>query len=140
MSEGVVTSAAVRATTPLPSPMTVDGLVAIDNFQRNLIVSRPENLSGYQRLWWREAHGALVKAEQGGWSSAHPFLWAHSAEQRDIAHGLPVDNLGLAFHFPVGVDAYRELVSQPGLRAFVTVDKSTGWFTSVKLFHGRNGS
>jgi hypothetical protein len=117
----------------------MDGIVTNDVGTRTLIVSRPENLLGYQRLWWREAHGALAAAEQGGWSSAHPFLFAHTADQRDIAHGLPVDNLGLAFHFPVGVAVYGELVSQPGLRALVTVDKSRGWFTGVRFLHGRKG-
>jgi hypothetical protein len=30
-------------------------------------------------------------------------------------------------------------VSQPGLRALVTVDKSRGWFTGVRFLHGRKG-
>jgi hypothetical protein len=90
---------------------------------RTLVVSRPENASGYQKLAWRGGHEALVRAEQSGWRSAVPFLYAHGAGQSDIAHGLPGDNLTLLFHFPVGKDAYRELVSKPGLRAFVTFDR-----------------
>ena len=100
---------------------------------------RPENASGYQKLSWRMAHEALVRAEQSGWSTAVPFLYAHSAGGREIAYGLPGDNLTLLFHFPTGKREYGELVSQPGLAAFVTVDKSTGWFMGVRFLHGRKG-
>jgi hypothetical protein len=128
------------ATEKLPQPLVMDGIVANDVGTRTLIVSRPDQASGYEKLSWRTAHEALVRAEQRGWpASAHPFLWAHSAEARNIAHGLPGDNLTLLFHFPVGKREYAELVSQPGLTSFVTVDKSTGWFMGVKLFHGRKG-
>ena len=131
---------AVRATERLPQSLVLDGIVRINSAERTLVVSRPDQASGYEKLSWRQAHEALVRAEQSGWHrSAVPFLYAHGVGQRDIAHGLPGDNLTLLFHFPVGVDAYRELVSQPGLMAFVTVDKSTGWFIGVKLFHGRKG-
>jgi len=103
-------------------------------------VSRPESLSGYQRLAWRTAHEALVRAEQAGWpASGPPFLYAHGAGARNIAHGSPGDSLQLLFHFEPGNDAYRELVSQPGLSAFVTVDRSTGWFVGVRFRNGRKG-
>ena len=130
---------ALRAAERLPQPLTMDGIVRNDVAARTLVVSRPENASGYEKLWWRTAHAELVKAQQTGWAGRAPYLFAHSVGQRDIAHGLPGDSLTLLFHFPVGVDAYRELVSQPGLRAFVTVDKSRGWFTGVKFLHGRKG-
>ena len=78
-----------------------------------------------------------MKSEQSGWPGAGaPFLWARGAGQSDIAHGLPGDNLTLLFHFPTGKTEYRELVSKPGLMAFVSIDRSTGWFTSVKFRHG----
>jgi hypothetical protein len=129
-------TAAVRER--LPQPMTVDGIVYNDVMTRTLEVSRPQNLSGYQKLSWRTAHEALVRAEQYGWRSpAAPFLWANGVGQTDIAHGLPGDNLKLLFHFPIGKDAYRQLVSQPGLAAFVSIDKSTGWFMSVRFRHSR---
>jgi hypothetical protein len=127
------------ATEKLPAPLTTDGIVSIDSAARTLIVARPENASGYEKLWWRTAHGELVKAEQGGWRNGAPYLWAHGVGQRDIAHGLPGDGLTLEFHFPVGVAAYGELVSQPGLRALVTIDRSRGWFTGVRFLHGRKG-
>jgi hypothetical protein len=116
--------------------MVLDGLVRHDPAARTLTVLRPDNLSGYQKLAWRSAHEALVRAEQGGWSSDHPYLSAHGVGQRDIAHGLPVDNLGLQFHFPTGVAAYGELVSLPGLTSYVTIDRSRGQFVSVRFRHG----
>jgi hypothetical protein len=127
------------ATEKLPSPVAVDGIVSIDNYQRNLVVRRPENLSGYEKLSWRTAHAALVRAEQSGWSSAVPTLWAHGVGQTGIAFGLPGDNLTLLFHFPVGKREYGELVSQPGLMAIVTIDRSAGVFMGVRFLHGRKG-
>ena len=135
----ILTRAAMPAVEKLPEPLTVDAVVKNDVATRTLIVSSPENLSGYQRLWWRTAHGELVKAQESGWAGRVPFLFAHGAAQRDIAHGLPGDSLDLEFHFPVGKEAYRELVSQPGLRALVTIDKSRGWFMGVRFLHGRKG-
>ena len=130
----------LRATERLPSPLTMDGVVRNDVGARTLVVSRPENLSGYQKVSWRTAHENLARAEQSGWSFDYSYLFAHGVGKSDIAHGLPGDRLTLLFHFPPGVDAYRELVSQPGLRALVTVDKSTGRFMRVKFIHGRKGS
>ena len=128
------------ATEKLPSPVAMDGIVSIDNYQRNLVVSRPENASGYEKLAWRTAHGYLAQAKQNGWRSAAPTVWAHSAEARDIAFGVPGDNLTLLFHFPVGKREYVELVSQPGLMALVTIDRSAGVFMGVKFIHGRRES
>ena len=134
---GISTRAVKSTSTPLPSPMAMLGLVTIDNWQRNLIVRRPENLSGYEKLAWRRGHELLVQAEQSGWpSTGAPFVYAHGAGQTDIAYAVPGDNLTLKFHFPAGKDAYRELVSKPGLTAFVTVDRSTGFFMSCRFRHG----
>jgi hypothetical protein len=60
------------AATPRPSPMTMTGIVRVDNWQRNLVVSRPDTLSGYQRHSWRIAHEHLVRAERVGWDSNTP--------------------------------------------------------------------
>jgi hypothetical protein len=51
------------ATEKLPSPMVMIGIVSIDNWRRNLVVARPDTLGGYEKLSWRTAHEALVKAE-----------------------------------------------------------------------------
>jgi hypothetical protein len=55
------------ATERLPQPMVMDGVVSVDNWQRNLVVRRPESLSGYQKVAWRMAHEALVRAQEAGW-------------------------------------------------------------------------
>ena len=124
------------ATEKLPSPMAMAGIVSIDNWRRNLVVSRPDTLGGYEKLSWRTAHEALVKAERVGWGSATPTLWAHGAGETNIAWGLPGDNLTLSFHFPAGKEVYTKLVSQPGLACFVMVDRSSQWFTGVRFRHG----
>jgi hypothetical protein len=124
------------ATTPIPQPVAMNGIVRTDPASRTLTVVRPDTLSGYQKLAWRSAHQALQLAERDGWPpSGAPFLWAHTVDQRDIVHGAPGDNLTLLFHFPAGVQAYTALVSRPGLRAIVVVDESSGYFTGVKFLH-----
>jgi hypothetical protein len=124
------------ATEKLPSPMAMTGIVSIDNWQRNLVVSRPDTLGGYEKLSWRVAHEALVRAEKVGWSSDVPTVWAHGAGETDIAWGLPGDKLTLLFHFPAGKEVYTKLVSQPGLTCFVMVDRSSQRFTGVRFRHG----
>jgi hypothetical protein len=119
--------------------MAMTGIVSVDNYQRNLVVSRPDTLSGYEKLSWRNAHAALVRAEQNGWSSDVPTLWADGLGQTNIAFGLPGDKLTLLFHFPAGKEVYTKLVSQPGLTCFVTVDRSSQRFTGVRFLHGRKG-
>jgi hypothetical protein len=112
----------------IPQPMTIDAAVSNDPANRTLVVKGPENAGGYQKLSWRTAHQTLQAAEQKGWRSAVPTLWASGAGQTEIAYGVPGDNLSLRFHFPAVADSpYTKLVSQPGLSAFVTVDRSTGW-------------
>jgi hypothetical protein len=129
------------ATEKLPSPMAMAGIVSIDNWRRNLVVSRPDTLGGYEKLSWRTAHEHLYRAEQSGWRSGAPTLWASGVRQTDIAYGVPGDNLSLLFHFPAVADSpYSKLVGQPGLAAFVTVDRSTHWFMGVTFRHNRQGS
>jgi hypothetical protein len=95
-----------------------DGVVSIDSAARTLVVKRSENASGYQKLSWRTAHEALIRAEQSGWRTGASFLWASGAGQTEIAFGMPSDNLALLFHFPPdrNRDVYANLVGQPGLR------------------------
>jgi hypothetical protein len=133
--------AVLRATTPLPQPLTVAAPVTNDVMSRTLIVRRPRDAGGYQKLLWREAHEALRQSEEAGWPlSGAPWLSAAGAGQRDIARGLTGPNLALHFHFPVGVAAYYDLVSRPVLRAYVTVDKNTGFFTGVTFRTGERGA
>jgi hypothetical protein len=50
-------------------------------------------------------------------------VYAHGAGQQRIAFGLTTADNALAFRFRVGDSTYRRLVSTPGLRAFITVDR-----------------
>jgi hypothetical protein len=105
----------LRATERLPQPLVMDGIVHNDIATRTLVVSRPGQASGYQKLAWRMAHEALVKSEQGGWRGASaPHVWASGGGQSDIAFGVPGDNLTLLFHFPVGKRRTRRWLESLG--------------------------
>ena len=54
------------ATTPVPQPMAMAGIVTNNVMSRTLVVSRPDTLGGYERHSWRRAHEELVKAERAG--------------------------------------------------------------------------
>ena len=63
--------------------------------------------------------------------------WAHGAGQSQVAFGLPTDDdAALEFRFHRGNPVYRELVSTPGLRARIALDRATGQIISV-TFRGR---
>jgi hypothetical protein len=44
-----------------------------------------ERESGYNRLWWKEAHTALKAAEQNGWRN-HRAVWASTSDAYQVAH------------------------------------------------------
>jgi hypothetical protein len=126
----------------LPQPLAVVAPVSIDYAAMSLVVQRPESAGGYERLLWREAHQALVKAEESGWRSATPVVYAKGPDNRDLVHVVSGPNLTLVVAFMVGTPTakvYAELVSKPGLSAFVTADKSTRLFMGVKFRHGSAG-
>jgi hypothetical protein len=130
----------ILATERIPKPVLIDAPVFNDIQNRTLVVRRPENASGYQRLAWREAHGAYRRAEEAGWPpDSAPFLRASGGGETDIAYATAGDGLTLLFAFPPGRSVYAHLVSQPGLAARVVVDVSTGFFQSVTFRHGRTG-
>ena len=52
------------ATTPVPQPYIVDGVVDIDTPSRTLAVRLSELEKGYGRLLWREAHRQLRASEE----------------------------------------------------------------------------
>jgi hypothetical protein len=72
---------------------------------------------------WREAVDALSK-EEYRWPAQ--TVWAAGAGKRNIAIGHPTADNALAFTFRRGDPVYKRLVSTPGLRAFVTVDRLAG--------------
>lgn len=126
------------ATTPLPQPLAITAPVTVDFANMALVVRRPEAAGGYEKLLWREAHQALVKAEESGWPASTPYLWASAPGHNQFGHAAPGPNLTLLFAFVVGTPAakvYAELVGRAGLFAFVTADKSARRFLGVTFRH-----
>jgi hypothetical protein len=65
--------------------------------------------------------------------------WANGGGETQIAFGVPTnDHAALEFRFHVGHPMYRELVSTPGLRARIALDRASGQIISV-TFRGRHG-
>jgi hypothetical protein len=130
MGSEVVTT----ATTPVPSPLAVTGIVDIDIPNRTLAVRLSELESGYSKLWWRESHAALKAAELNGWRS-HRTVYASTPTASDVAHAVPGDYQMLLFRFPSGEASFVQLVGRAGLIAIVVLDRSAGRFVSVKFLH-----
>ena len=120
------------ATTRLPQPLALDGVVYSDVSTRTLFVRLPDAAGGHARSLWGQAYQQLRKAEESGRAASVPTLWASGAGKTSIAHGVPGEAGTLKFHFYPGKDsAYSELVGKPGLFAYVTIDRSTGQFLGV---------
>jgi hypothetical protein len=109
-----VTPTVAAATTPLPQPLAISASVTVDFANMALIVRRPENAGGYEKLLWRQAHESLVKAEELGWPSSTRFVWGSAPGNYQFAHAIPGPNLTLLFGFTVGTPTakvYAELVA-----------------------------
>jgi hypothetical protein len=93
---------------------------------------------GTERLLWREAHQALVQAEERGWPNGTQFVWGSAPGHSEFGHAKPGPNLTLLFPFMVGTtgaQVYADLVSRPGLYAITTADKSARIFLGVKFLN-----
>jgi hypothetical protein len=126
------------ATTPVPSPLAVVGVVSNDWSSRTLTVRISDNERGFPRLCWKEAYAALRRSEQSGWRTGQPTIWAGTDSADKVASATPGDNTDngrLVFSFAPGQQAYTQLVGKPGLTAFVILDRSTHRFLSVKFRH-----
>jgi hypothetical protein len=133
-----VTPSVAAATTPLPQPLAITAPVTVDFANMALIVRRPDAAGGSEKLLWREAHAALVKAEELGWPGGTRFVYGSAPGHYQFAHAAPGPNLALLFPFMVGTTGakvYAELVGRPGLYAFVTADKSARYFLGVTFKH-----
>lgn len=115
--------------TAIPRPLAADATVTIDSHERILTVKLAER--GYAALLYQRGYGALVRNDRA------PSVWAHAPGRRQIAYAQPGGDGTLKFRFAPGNPAYRELVSTPGLRALVTVDRSAGAILGVKFCHRR---
>ena len=133
----MISAAVAAATTPIPRPLAIDGAVENDVSNRVLVVSRPRDISGYQASLWREAHQALMLAENRGWYGGAPSVRCSAPGNPDfVVHATPGPDLTLRFHFPPATPAgkvYTEMVSKPRLAAIVVVDRGTHYFLGVKF-------
>ena len=109
-------TAATAATTRLPSHSAAVAVVTNDMPSRTLVVKLAETAEGYARLLWRQGHQALVKAEQSGWPTGVPTVWASAPGAWRVAFAVPGEAATLRFHFPLGDPSYRTLVGTPGCR------------------------
>jgi hypothetical protein len=123
------------ATTPLPSPMVVDGTVFHEPGTRTLAVRLSESAeSGYQAHLWREAFQALRRPAESG--RPQRTVWASGGGGDKIAFATCGEYQMLTFHFPVGNgNAYAKLIGKPGLSAFVSIDRELHYFLGVTFRH-----
>ena len=65
-------------------------------------------------------------------------MWATGVGRCQVSHGVPVgaDALEFQFHGDSRDAVFRELVSTPGLRARIAMDRATGQIIGV-TFEGR---
>ena len=130
-----MTAARVEATSTAPQPQAINGVVINDFPSRTLFVRLPDNSIGPGRVAWRRSYEALRQAEESGYQSRVPDLWAATKTADRVAHGFTADGLMLKFHFPVGNSAYSELLLKSRLTAIVTVDRSSGYFLRCLFLH-----
>ena len=130
------------ATTPVPSPMAITGVVSPLFTERALMVRISDNASSYERSSWRNAYRALKTAEQNGWRTSHPTVWASTDKADSVASAVAGDDVfGGLLRFAFYSEApYRQLTGQPGLTCFVIVDRSSQRFMSCKFHSGRRES
>lgn len=120
---------------PLLRPLAADGAVTIDPRKRALVVRPARNAPGYAKALWSEGVRAQAESAASMYGGA-PTVWASGGGQSKISFGLPGDDETLRFRFARGDLVYRKLVSTPGLRATIVVDRASSQILGVR-FHGR---
>lgn len=119
----------------LRDPLAAEGVVTKDVVGRTLYV-RPSDSEGplVQRLW-RQGHQALMSADPSDIRDRTPRLTARVGGGREVC-GRPVAGGLVAFEFPPDDRAFLRMAAEPGLRAYVTVDKTSRHILGVS-FRGR---
>jgi hypothetical protein len=84
---------------------------------------------------WGEGVRAQAEAAASRYAGP-PTVWASGGGETKIAYGLPAGRDGLKFQFGRGDPVYKKLVSTPGLRATIVVDRGSSQILGV-TFHGR---
>jgi hypothetical protein len=125
----------LRAERPL-NPLAADGVVTVDREHYELIVRPAPDARAYARVLWDE--GVRDHLQTDYYSSTGPAtVWASGAGESQIAYGMPARDGAMRFRFHDEHPAYRKLVSTPGLRARIFVDRGGRGILSV-TFRGRD--
>jgi hypothetical protein len=120
---------------PPPRPLAADGAVTIDPRERALVVRPARDARSYAKVLWAE--GVRVQAEAAArFAGDAPTVWASACGESKVTFGLPAGGDALKFRFGRGDPVSKKLVSTPGLRATVVVDRGSSQILSVR-FHGR---
>jgi hypothetical protein len=116
-------------------PLAADGAVTIDAGERTLVVRPARDARGYAKVLWSEGVRAQAESAASIYGEA-PTVWASGGGQSKVAYGLPAGGDALKFRFTRGDPVYKKLVSTPGLRATIVVDRESSQILGVR-FHGR---
>jgi hypothetical protein len=119
----------------LPRPLTTDGAVTIDARERALVVRPARDARSYAKVLWAEGVRAQAEAAASRCAGDAPTVWASACGQSKVTFGLPAGGDVLKFRFGRGDPVYKKLVSTPGLRATVVVDRGSSQILGVR-FHG----
>ena len=77
--------------------------------------------------------GSLPTTRMAAQRRGPPTIWASGGGEYKIAYGLPAGCDALAFRFSPGDPTYRRLVSTPGLRATIVIDRATSRILNVRF-------
>jgi hypothetical protein len=131
---------ALAATTPVPSPVAVVGVVSTDVPQRALVVRVSDTSSSYERSIWRTAYQALKASEERGWLGRTVWASTDTADKiAPVTAGDPVFGGLLSAHF-ADPAVYEQFLGKPDLTCVVVLDREQHRFLSVTFRNGRKGS
>jgi hypothetical protein len=117
---------AIAASTPIPQPMAVVGVVSPLIPERVLVVRISDNENGYARSTWKTAYQALKRSDESGWRTAEPTVYGSTDKADRVAYasaGDPVFGGLLKFRFNDD-SAFLQLVYNP-VTAVVLLDRSS---------------
>jgi hypothetical protein len=111
----------------VPSPHAIVGVVSPLFTERALVVRIADSEAGYARSAWRTAYQALKQAEQNGWRTSGRTVRGSTDTTDSVAYAVAGDDVfGGLLKFRFNDDsAYLQLVGNPGLTAFVLLDRSS---------------
>jgi hypothetical protein len=120
---------------PVPQPMAINAVVVNDFANRTLFARLPDTLTGPGRIAWADGWQALQLAEERGWDSRTPSLWASTKTAERVARVTAGEGQQLKVFFQSGNAAYSQLIGKPGLYAIVTADRAARYFLRVLFLH-----